>query len=166
MNNREQNQPVIPNQSSGGKTQQSDEARTVLQQSQYGIFGVPFHVHNGVDSGQITSRDILGFPPALSQQIALYVTGTTVVDVFTTPTAQVTGTVTLFATVSHGSAGTAVLWGTTAGTIATIYCGGTAGVYVGSSSNVNARVVTGDTLHITPTGGSMTCLVDFIFPLT
>jgi len=93
--------------------------------------------------------------------IAVNVQGTTVANVFggVAPTA---GTITSFGVLSVGStSGTVVLFGTTAGTIATVATSATGGTYTGSNSFIAAAVAAGDTVKITPTTGSMTCIVTF-----
>lgn len=95
-------------------------------------------------------------------EIAINVTGTTAANVFGTATAPVTGTITSFGLGSLGTAGTVVLFATTAGTIATLLGSGTTGVYVGNATAVNSQILAGDTVTVTPTAGSQTCYITFV----
>lgn len=93
------------------------------------------------------------------------VDGKTVVPIFggTAPTA---GTVTGFWIVGAGTAGSAVLWGTTAGTIAAFTFAATSGAFQGTAV-LNAAVASGDSFQAYNTGngqGTCTYFVTFITP--
>lgn len=95
-------------------------------------------------------------------------TGNTPVNIFGSGSAPVAGTVIgFFVTNLTTVAGTAVLWGTTAGTIASVAFLGSATNYVTSSTFVLAgAVAAGDTLQVSSFGntGTAACYVDFISP--
>ena len=94
-------------------------------------------------------------------EIAINVSGTTAANVFGQAVAPTAGTITAFGLGSFGTGGTVVLYGTTAGTISTLYGSGTAGNYVGTSTLVNAAIAAGDTVTVTPLSGSMVCFINF-----
>lgn len=134
-----------------------------LKATQYGVSGVPYHAHNGLDSPSIPIINITGLPATFTEQKALILVGIETVNVFEESVAPVAGTITAFATVSNGTAGTATLWATTAGTIVALASSGTAGTYLGAPTAINAAIKKGDKVNITTTGGTMTCLVNFQF---
>lgn len=90
--------------------------------------------------------------------------GATALSVFQpTATAPTAGTITGFFVSQAGAAGSAVVFGTTAGTIAIISYGTTVGTFTGTAI-LNAAVVAGDTVSVYNTGtgmGTATFYVNF-----
>ena len=124
-------------------------------------------VINGDNITAATIAASAGTMKASYYTLAAGTTGNTAVSVFNgQTTAPVAGTVTGFYTVNATAvAGTFVLWGTTAGTIATIAMTGTTaalGAIMGTSV-LNAAVASGDTLQVSSiqNAGTATGFVTF-----
>ncbi|MDE2227326.1 MAG: hypothetical protein KGJ89_05235 [Patescibacteria group bacterium] len=117
-----------------------------------------------VAGSNIANSTITGAKSTLTKEyaaIAVTTSGTTVSNVFGSATAPVGGNITGFqVTQGTTSAGTVVLAGTTAGTIATVAVGTTVGVVTGAVFAA-ATVAAGDSVTITPTSGSTSCVVYF-----
>ncbi|MDE2227333.1 MAG: hypothetical protein KGJ89_05270 [Patescibacteria group bacterium] len=128
----------------------------------FGVNFPPYHVHNGTDAPRIPLGSVQNVSPYLSQQIAVYATGKTPVAVFGR-SCPLNGHVTSFMAISNSAtAGTVTLYGTTAGTIVSLGFSNVPGTVSAPSSNIKAAVSIGDTFTVTPTAGSVTCLVTVI----
>jgi len=146
-----------------------DEGRPLensIHEKKKDAFGVNYgfyHYHEGITSPRFPKGNLSDMPSSLSEQLAVYCEGTAAVNVFGAK-APVKGIITNFAVISNSTtSGTVVLFGTTAGTISTIVSSATPGTYTGSAAKILAKVGFGDTVTVTPTAGSMTCLVTFQF---
>lgn len=126
----------------------------------YGIGYGFYHAHNGTDgSPQIPFGNLINTSRYVSQQIAVYATGTTAVSVFG-GYALLSGHITSVGVVSNNSSGgTVTVVGKTAGTIAVVGYSTVPGTISYPATNIYAVVKKGDFLTVTPTQGSVTCLI-------
>lgn len=120
---------------------------------------------SSVTAAKIASGAVTGVKLSTGKNYALVAVGTTgatAVNLFGSSTAPVAGTVTGYYTIAATTTvGTFTLWGTTAGTIATITSSGTIGTVVGTGV-LNAAIVAGDTVTIKGVGaGTATAFVSF-----
>lgn len=118
-----------------------------------------------IQTKNYAASSVTGVKTSLTQfytTIAVGTTGPTAVNVFGSATAPTAGTITGFWTVAATTTlGTFTLFGTTAGTIATIVSSTTIGAAVGTTV-LNAAVAAGDTVTVKGIGsGTATAFVTF-----
>lgn len=122
----------------------------MMQNTQYSVAKVPYHVHTGTDSNRIAARNLQYalFPTATTTN------GTTAVYVFDATNAPINPTITgVFLVSSDTTAGNISVYNS-GKTVATLVKGTVAGAMVGATSLSNSTMATNVTVKSDSAGNS------------
>lgn len=132
----------------------------ILHQDQYSVPKVPFHVHNGTDSLQVSYVDILNTPNTFC--VATTTNGTTAIPIFTSTGTSFPFTITGVYLIANDTTASNITLSNNGNTVATIAKGTTAGAMTGATSLANTAYVAGTPITVVSSAtGNATVFMTF-----